>query len=51
MKRNVTDIFRITALHYLNAGREGLVHFNFLLNAIVSNVNNATLEELNLVLV
>ena len=50
MKRNVTDIFSITALHYLNAGREGLVHFNFLLNAIVSNVNNATLEELNLVL-
>ena len=50
MKKNVMDIFSITALHYLNAGREGLVHFNFLLNAIVSNVNNATLEELNLVL-
>jgi hypothetical protein len=50
MKKNVSDIFSITALHYLNAGTEGLVHFNFLLNAIISNVNNATLEELNLVL-
>ena len=50
MKKNVTDIFSITALHYLNAGNEGLTHFNFLLNAIIANVNNATLEELNLVL-
>ena len=50
MKKNVTDIFSITAHHYLNAGPRGLIHFNFLLNAIISNVNNATLEELNLVL-
>ena len=50
MKKNVNDIFSITALHYLNAGGEGLAHFNFLLNAIISDVNNATLEELNLVL-
>ena len=49
MKKNVSDIYSITALHYLNAGQEGLCHFNFLLNAIISNVNNAKLEELNLV--
>ena len=49
MKKKVSDIYSITALHYLNAGREGHAHFNFLLNAIISNVNNATLEELNLV--
>ena len=50
MKKKVGDIFSITALHYLHAGAEGLAHFHFLLNAIISNVNNASLEELNLVL-
>ena len=50
MRKDVSDIFSITALHYLNAGNEGLSHFNLLLNAIIVNVNNATLEELNLVL-
>ena len=47
MKKKGSD--SITALHYLNAGEEGIAHFNFLINAIISNVNNATLEELNLV--
>ena len=46
MKKNVNDIYSITALNYKNAGSEGLAHFNFLLNAIISDVNNATLEEL-----
>ena len=50
MKKNVTDIFSITALHYINAGNEGLLHFNFLINAVISDANNATLDELNLVL-
>ena len=34
-------------MHYLNAGQEGLTHYNLLLNAIVSDVNNANIEELN----
>ena len=48
MKTHVTDFFSITALHYTNAGDEGLHHFQCLLNSIISEVNNATLEELNL---
>ena len=50
VKQNVRDIFNITALHYLKAGSEGLVHYNFLLNAIIADVNNASLDELNLAL-
>ena len=50
MKAHVMDIFGITALHYKNAGREGLLHFVFLLNCIISDVNNGKVEELNLVL-
>ena len=50
MKKNVYDIFSVSPLHYLNAGEEGLAHFNFILNAIISNVNNAKLDDMNLVL-
>ena len=50
MKKNVHDIFSVSPLHYLNAGEEGLAHFNFILNAIISNVNNAKLDDMNLVL-
>ena len=49
MKKKVADICSITALHYLNAGSAGLEHFNFLINAIISDTNNATIEELNMV--
>ena len=48
MKKNVMDFYSITALHYTNAGDEGLIHFNCLLNAIIESVNNATIEELNI---
>ena len=50
MKKNVTDIHGITALHYSNAGHEGLQHFACLLNCIVADVKNGTIDELNLVL-
>ena len=50
MKNHVTDYFSITALHYKHAGNEGLRHFCCLLNAVISDVNNATLEELNIAL-
>ena len=50
MKKNVRDIFNITALHYLNAGKAGLAHFNLLLNGIIVDVNHSSLEELNLAL-
>ena len=50
MKSHVVDFFSITSLHYRNAGEEGLLHFCSLLNSIIMDVNNATLEELNLAL-
>ena len=48
MKKDVRDFYSITALHYSNAGSEGLEHFNLLLNGIINDVNNATIEELNI---
>ena len=48
MKKNVTDLFSITVLHYTHAGKEGLDHFVSLLNAIITEVNNATIKELNM---
>ena len=47
IKKNVKDHYSITAQHYLNAGQEGLKHFNFLLNGVIGDLNNAGLEELN----
>ena len=47
MKYSVNDYYSITPAHYLNAGEEGLDHFNRMLNIIIDDVNNATIEELN----
>ena len=47
IRKNVNDFFSITALHYLNAGSAGHDHFHFLLNAIISNINLAGIDELN----
>ena len=47
MKAQVIDIYSITTLHYLNAGKDGIEHFNFLLNCIIDDINNASIEELN----
>ena len=43
----VNDIYSITTLHFINAGVEGVEHFHFLLNCIIDDVNNASIEELN----
>ena len=48
LKKNVKDFYSVTALHYINAGHDGLLHFHALLNAIISDVNNASIEELNI---
>ena len=48
IKKNVKDYYSITSLHYINAGDEGLLHFNTLLNSIITDINNASLEELNI---
>ena len=47
MKKNVSDYYSVTALHYLYAGHEGLLHYHHILNALISNVNNSAIEELN----
>ena len=47
LKKNVMDMYGITALHYLHAGEQGLLHFTSLLNAVIADVNNASIEELN----
>ena len=49
MKSGVTDYWSITPLHFLNAGYEGLQHFNFLMNQIILNVNASSSKELNTV--
>ena len=50
LKSHVIDIYSITAKHYSNAGDKGIEHFKALLNCVISDVNNATLEELNMAL-
>jgi hypothetical protein len=47
MKSSVSDFYSVTTLHYINAGNAGFEHFNFLLNCIIDDVNNASIEELN----
>ena len=47
LRANVNDFYSITASHFINAGFEGLEHFNFLLNIAIEDVNLSSLEELN----
>ena len=47
LRPNVNDFYSVTASHFINAGYEGLEHFHFLLNTIISDVNFSSLEELN----
>ena len=50
IKASVIDFFSITAHHYIYAGQAGLVHFNFLLNVLIADVNNCSINELNTIL-
>ena len=47
IRKNVNDYFSITAQHYVNAVAAGLDHYHFVLNAVITNINLAKLEELN----
>ena len=49
LRCDVNDIYSVTANHYINAGLEGSIHFTFLLNTIISNVNLSSVAELNTV--
>ena len=41
------DWYSFTSLHYLYIGHEGILHFVFLMNSIIENINCSTIEELN----
>ena len=43
----MSDIYSISSQHYLNSGEAAVDHFCQLLNAILENVDNYALTELN----
>ena len=47
LKPDVNDFFSITPKHFIHAGPAGLIHFNMLLNSLIVDVNNSSIEELN----
>ena len=47
LKPNVNDLNSITPAHYINAGIEGITHFQYLLNSVIDNINLSSLDELN----
>ena len=47
MKPDVLDSYNITPNHYLYAGPSGWKHFRLLLNALLSDVENVDIEEVN----
>ena len=47
LRPEVNDLNSLTANHFIYAGLEGVVHFTFLLNCIISDINLSSLEELN----
>ena len=47
LKSTVIDWYSLTSLHFLHLGHEGILHFVFLLNCIIDNINSSTIEELN----
>ena len=49
LRPSVTDFYSITALHYLNGGKSALEHFAFLLNSVIEDLNNLSVDELNMV--
>ena len=49
IKPSVTDIFSISALHYLNGCDPAVTHFQLLLNAVIGDVENYALSEINTV--
>ena len=43
----LSDFFSITASHYLNGGHAGILHFQFLVNKVLENIEIASIKELN----
>ena len=49
MKPDVNDFFGVTPNHYKFAGPAGWKHFHLLLEALLNDVNNTTIQEINIV--
>ena len=49
VKPDVSDYYSITANHYLYAGDAGIVHFHLLIEALITDINNISIEEVNTV--
>ena len=49
LRPSVNDFYSITALHYLYGGKHAVDHFQFLLNTAIEDLNNMSVEELNMV--
>ena len=49
MKPNVNDFYDITPNHYNFAGPAGWKHFHLLLSSLLNDVNNTTIQEINVV--
>ena len=47
IKPLVTDLYNISAAHYLNGGDPAITHFQLLLNAVLANVESYALDEMN----
>ena len=50
MKPTVSDFWSLTPLHFINSGEQGFLHFNFLMNLIIADINSSSVKELNTVL-
>ena len=49
IKPNVTDLYSITANHYLHAEDSGIKHFHLILAALIEDLSNITITEINAV--
>ena len=49
MKPGVHDYWSVTPKHFINAGAQGLAHFNFLMNRVIRDMNSSSKRELNTV--
>ena len=47
IRPSVTDFYSISALHYLNGGDPAIKHFQLLVNAVLSDIENFALSQLN----
>ena len=49
IKPGVHDYWSVTPKHFINAGAQGLAHFNFLMNRVIMDMNSSSIRELNTV--